>query len=576
MSRTTLLGLLVAWLLLQAQVHYGERLRDWESRGIGYPLDTGLDIGLAVVGVTAAVATLALVTPSVSVREIAVQARRWLQGPAEETDRVAELMGVNAESIDRTSAGGLYVPGLPQSHLIGAGPELSERLVMTIVTDPPPVDAQRPYYWRAITYDQYTGNGWASSETAAVTYDAGQALGRPPPASHQVVEQRVRFEGAPDGLLYRTGALLSAGRRYQAEWRVPPPPSSSPAGDLFAATINGRIYEATSWFPIPGDEELKSAGDLYPDWVRDRFLSLPDTLPSRVLTLTRELVASVDTPYEQAKAIENYLRTFTYTLDLPAPPSDHDVVDHFLFELKRGYCDYYATAFVVMARAAGLPARLVVGYASGTYDSQRGQIVITEAEAHSWAEVYFTDWGWIEFEPTGGRPPLDERTVVLADPLPGLRRLWAPGVTSVARWWWLIPVLSLLAGLLWFVWRNGRVKRLSPVETSALLYARLWAAGRRLGAALEPSHTPYEALGLITERLGEIGRRSRWGRLLAPAILHSDWLIDLYVRVAFGAYRPDHTAQAEAQRVWQQLRLRLWLVSLWRWLPTRAGRRGAA
>ena len=80
------------------------------------------------------------------------------------------------------------------------------------------------------------------------------------------------------------------------------------------------------------------------------------------------------------------------------------MADYFLFDLKQGYCDYYATSMVVLARAAGLPARLVVGYANGSYDHERAQYIVTENYAHSWVEIYFADIGWVEFEPTSSQP----------------------------------------------------------------------------------------------------------------------------------------------------------------------------
>ena len=81
-------------------------------------------------------------------------------------------------------------------------------------------------------------------------------------------------------------------------------------------------------------------------------------------------------------------------------------MDYFLFDLQKGYCDYYASSMVVLARASGLPARLVVGYIAERYDEDLQAYVISEAEAHSWAEIYFPGYGWIEFEPTGGREPV--------------------------------------------------------------------------------------------------------------------------------------------------------------------------
>jgi hypothetical protein len=120
--------------------------------------------------------------------------------------------------------------------------------------------------------------------------------------------------------------------------------------------------------------------------IRNRY-PLCHSIPPRVMMLAREITAAATTPYDRARAIESYLRAFPYTLDLPAPPPQRDVADYFLFDLQKGYCDYYATAMVVMARAADLPARLGTGYAEGRYDINTARYTITEADAHSWVEV---------------------------------------------------------------------------------------------------------------------------------------------------------------------------------------------
>src|SRR6185369_13782652 len=105
-----------------------------------------------------------------------------------------------------------------------------------------------------------------------------------------------------------------------------------------------------------------------------------------------------------AIALQNALREYPYSLKLPPPPEDQDLVDAFLFTIKTGYCDYYASAMVVMARSLGIPARLAVGYRTGTYDAEANAYRVSLADAHSWPELYFAGYGWIPFEPTGAFP----------------------------------------------------------------------------------------------------------------------------------------------------------------------------
>jgi len=81
-------------------------------------------------------------------------------------------------------------------------------------------------------------------------------------------------------------------------------------------------------------------------------------------------------------------------------------VDYFLFDVKQGYCDYYASAMVMMLRSIGIPARFVAGYAPGDYNSQTSAYVVLEQNAHAWVEVFFPSYGWVQFEPTASQPVL--------------------------------------------------------------------------------------------------------------------------------------------------------------------------
>src|SRR5207302_948901 len=149
--------------------------------------------------------------------------------------------------------------------------------------------------------------------------------------------------------------------------------------------------------------QLRTAGTDYEQWVKDRYLSLPATVPQRVRDLARQVVqqASATNPYDQARAIESYLRTnFKYSTSIPLPPTGMDRIDWFLFQGKEGYCEYYAGAMVVMLRSLGIPARMAAGYAPGTYDAKTETYTVRESSAHTWPEVYFPGYGWIEFEPT--------------------------------------------------------------------------------------------------------------------------------------------------------------------------------
>jgi hypothetical protein len=257
-------------------------------------------------------------------------------------------------------------------------------------------------------------------------------------------------------------------------------------------------------------------------------------------------------------------------LDLPVPPPGRDVVDYFIFDLQRGYCDYYATAMVVLARAAGLPARLVMGYASGTYDVDTARYIITEADAHSWVEIYFPGYGWVEFEPTAGRPPIRrpaETIPVVPREQEAALEPASAGRVRLGRLWWLgLPAgfaLMALGGVAWLVADGWRIRRLPPAAAVAVLYQRLYRHGRRLTVAVQAGDTPYEFAASLVGRVVDLTQGRRWGAMFAPAAQELWWLTDLYVRGLYSPYLPDATDQAQAIQTWQRLRWQLWLMWMW-------------
>src|SRR5262249_57256243 len=137
--------------------------------------------------------------------------------------------------------------------------------------------------------------------------------------------------------------------------------------------------------------------------------------------------AGAETPYDRAKAIETWLRNnIAYNESIPQPPTGHDPVDWVLFDYKQGYCNYYASAMIVMLRTLGIPARMAAGFAQGTWDASQQVYTVQERDAHTWVEVFFPQYGWIEFEPTAAQAPLNRQDDVPA----GIQASATPAVTA--------------------------------------------------------------------------------------------------------------------------------------------------
>src|SRR5262249_28622476 len=136
--------------------------------------------------------------------------------------------------------------------------------------------------------------------------------------------------------------------------------------------------------------------------VRRLYLDLP-RLDPRIPALARSVSEPSESNYDRARKIEDYLSSkYGYTLDLPGPRPDP--LAYFLFERKKGHCEYFASAMAVMLRSIGIPARMVNGFRGGEYNDLTGSYIVRESNAHSWVEAYFPEFGWVTFDPTPAAP----------------------------------------------------------------------------------------------------------------------------------------------------------------------------
>lgn len=262
------------------------------------------------------------------------------------------------------------------------------------------VRSEVPSYWRLTSLDRFDGRIWKSSGS----YDpADGSLPEAVPTSltTDTFEQTFSIKGL---------AAIWLPSAYE--------PRSVDAGDVDVlydestatlivdqslASSDGLVYQVTSASPRATAADLEGISGEVPGDIRDTFLQLPDDFSPAVRDLARSVTAGTDTPYGKALALQNYLRTFTY--DLNVGPGDGDgALEQFLFETQRGYCQQFAGSFGAMARAIGLPTRVAVGFTSGETDPSDPTLYIVRGEhAHAWPEVYLAGAGWLAFEPTPGR-----------------------------------------------------------------------------------------------------------------------------------------------------------------------------
>jgi len=275
------------------------------------------------------------------------------------------------------------------------------------------------YYWRSRVFDTYESGTWTPAADTRLTDNiAPTELLILPSTAREAIEQTFTIKLNGSRLVYTAPQPYSVNLPTRTDLyytAIEGDPSREMSVSVIRPTQVLRpdsTYTATSFISTATATQLRNAGTNYPEWVRGLYLYISPSVTQRTIQLAQQIVldAGATTPYDQAKAIEQYLRdNITYNESIPTPPSNQDPVDWVLFDYKEGYCNYYASAMIVMLRSLGIPARMAAGFAQGNYDASQNAYIVTERDAHTWVEAYFPNYGWIEFEPTSAQAPLDRQ-----------------------------------------------------------------------------------------------------------------------------------------------------------------------
>lgn len=408
---------------------------------------------------------------------------------------------------------------------------------------PIPVEAQR--YWRGPVLWSFDGRTWRMPE--------------------RLIERLPR--NSPDSLqgpVDYTVTLEPHGRRWVFPLDLP---AQAPSGLRLTADYQLRVREPireVRQFRLRSYIDYELAADLHP---RERELALQ--LPPGHAPGARELGRSWRAALRSdsaivRRALEHFAQNpFSYTL---SPRALHDdPVDQFLFETREGFCEHYAGAFVVLMRAAGIPARVVTGYQGGEYNPMGDYLLVRQADAHAWAEVWLRGSGWLRVDPTAAVSPdrIDlgieaalsgqaELPVALGsgrvgDWLRGLRLAW----DSVNFYWndWVLAygperqrrlleylgwrhldAMALIATLIGVVLLLGLAytgfelwrRRVPAPEPSLRLYRRFCARLARIGLRRHPWEGPLD----FARRVG--GRRPDLSAQIQT-------ITKLYARLRYGS-----------------------------------------
>jgi transglutaminase-like putative cysteine protease len=239
-------------------------------------------------------------------------------------------------------------------------------------------------YWRGPVLWHYDGRSWRMSSP-----------------NLNIPTESLRAQGAPT--LYSV-TLEPHNRTWLLMLDMPTslPANAQLSRDLQVLSrqpVRTRIrYEGASNFSYKLAENLS-------DRERELALQLPDRGNPRSMALAKEWASAGKSPENIVQTALNMFREQTFVYTLSPPLLQQNAIDDFLFNTKRGFCEHYASSFVYLMRAAGVPARVVTGYQGGEVNPVGNYLIVRQSDAHAWAEVWFKGRGWVRVDPTAAVAP---------------------------------------------------------------------------------------------------------------------------------------------------------------------------
>ncbi len=320
--------------------------------------------------------------------------------------------------------GGLTLAGFSDGVKLGGHGVIKHNptVVMRVEIDPRYGSRDAPeIHWRGVAFDRYREGQWSRSRDAPSTrqtLEQGQARDRrvllwtgralPVPEIEQLaaglVKQEVWLEPLDSDVLFGATRPRIVEYAHTLRRRKPLAERNDEVRLEHGSTVHYTVYSELQ--PPPAEQLREARGELPRGF--EVYLQLPPEITKRTRELAARITAGATNSYDRAVAIRRWLVTnLRYTLQLE-DPGRREPVDFFLFDRKAGHCEYFASAFAILARAVGIPTRQVNGFLGGEWNEYQNYVAVRAGDAHSWAEVFFPGAGeggaWVTFDPT---PPGD-------------------------------------------------------------------------------------------------------------------------------------------------------------------------
>ncbi|HWK22783.1 MAG TPA: transglutaminase domain-containing protein [Ureibacillus sp.] len=384
--RTLVLGLIMmVFLLIKRLIKQANvRVRLWER----------IKLAIPVVIIVVAICSISIFLPKPS--------PQW----PDPVPFIKTAVGSGSVEVDK---GGVTKVGYGENDSRLGGSFVADDTVVFLANSP------TKQYWRVETKDVYTSKGWEKSsyfQDELASFQPGEeiqySLPVGPEQDTNIAAIQVMF---PYEFIIQPYGLKSVDVQIEdiSNFKFMMEINTEKIMPYYnRAMTQLSDYQVEYSKPVYLYSALKNPTEEIDPTITQRYLQLPESLPTRVKELALDITEGRQTPYDRARAIEMYFRQngYRYSTDnVPIPSDEKDYVDQFLFETKIGYCDNFSTSMVVLLRSVGIPARWVKGFAGGDVIDNRGATStyqITNNDAHSWVEAYIPNVGWMNFEPTIG------------------------------------------------------------------------------------------------------------------------------------------------------------------------------
>jgi hypothetical protein len=367
--------------------------------------------------------------------------------------------------------GGLTLTGFSERVKLGGHGVLKsdDTIVMRVEVDSKIGGRDAPaLHWRGIAFDEYSKGEWHVTNAAPPTEDS-VSYPRTGIERHMLTWRNAELNSSTalvesairqDIWLDPLDSDVMFGASNPRLFDVPEqrrPQKAMRNDELRLQHPNTIHYTVYSQVAMPAVSALRAASSTLPPARRDYgvYLQVPPEITKRTRELAAQITVGQTNNYDKAQAIVMWLdANTTYTLELKEPGSQ-EPLDFFLFDRKQGHCEYYASAFAILARLNGIPTRQVNGFFGGEWNEYQGYVAVRAGDAHSWDEVYFPGKGWVTFDPT---PP--DRTDPLGRGGSGWRARMARFMDTVRFQWtkWVIEY-DLVAQLSLFKDIGSAIKR---------------------------------------------------------------------------------------------------------------------